>query len=171
MTVGTGNGQLLFAFAEAGYTRLVGVDYSESSTELAKSIAIARGLSPSDEGEAAAEKGSQGTSAPLFVTGDILSSEPIPHVNVTIEATPDGPRQLPLTWQLVTDKGTYDAVCLSDDKDKDDTSKRIGELYPGAISRLLAPGGIFLITSCECLNRGSGYPSDVLDALLKSQLA
>lgn len=44
------------------------------------------------------------------------------------------------------DKGTYDAICLSDEERE---GKRIGELYPLAVSRLVQKGGYFLITSCE----------------------
>jgi hypothetical protein len=135
----------LFAFAEAGYKRLVGVDYSEASTALARSIAVARGFSSQERRDD--DDGGDDSSAdqsPVFVTGDVLASDPITHVNVA--ATADA---TPLLWHLVTDKGTYDAVCLSDEKSTTDPSKRIGELYPAAISRLLAPGGIFLITSCQ----------------------
>ncbi|KAK4046924.1 Protein-lysine N-methyltransferase efm4 [Microbotryomycetes sp. JL201] len=118
LDVGTGNGQLLFALAEAGYSDLTGVDYSAPSTILAQNIARSRKLE----------------SSPTFVTGDILDS------SATISGVTD--RQ----WKLITDKGTMDAICLSDEE-RD--GQRIGQLYPAAISRLLEVGGIFLITSCN----------------------
>lgn len=118
LAVGTGNGQLLFALAQAGFSSLVGVDYSAPSTELARNIATSRRVDL----------------APLFVTGDILStSDRIPDVTTRL-------------WPVITDKGTMDAICLSDETR--DGGRRIGELYPAAVSRLLEPGGMFLITSC-----------------------
>ncbi|KAM0791821.1 hypothetical protein ACM66B_004080 [Microbotryomycetes sp. NB124-2] len=118
LDVGTGNGQLLFALAEAGYKDLTGVDYSAPSTLLAQSIAKSRQLDP----------------APRFVTGDVLDS------TSTIAGVTDR------RWKLITDKGTMDAICLSDETRE---GQRIGQLYPAAISRLLDVGGIFLITSCN----------------------
>ncbi|KAK4048992.1 Protein-lysine N-methyltransferase efm4 [Microbotryomycetes sp. JL221] len=101
LDVGTGNGQLLFALAEAGYTSLTGVDYSAPSTQLAQSIAVAREVEP----------------RPTFITGDILSQ------SARIEGVTD--RQ----WRLITDKGTMDAICLSDEQHD---GRRIGQLYPAA---------------------------------------
>jgi hypothetical protein len=49
-------------------------------------------------------------------------------------------------WGLVLDKGTYDAICLSDET-RD--GKSLASLYPASVARLLPVGGLFLITSCE----------------------
>lgn len=46
--VGTGNGQLLFAFSAAGYTSLTGIDYSPLSIELANDILKARSAPESE---------------------------------------------------------------------------------------------------------------------------
>ena len=46
-------------------------------------------------------------------------------------------------FDLITDKGTFDAVGLSDGAA---ASRR---LYAGAAARLLKPGGLLVITSCN----------------------
>ena len=50
-------------------------------------------------------------------------------------------------WDVVLDKGTFDAVSLSDERDG--TGRRICEGYRSRVLRLLRPGGIFLLTSCN----------------------
>jgi SAM-dependent methyltransferase len=128
-TVGTGNGQLLFAFSSAGYTSLTGVDYSTSSIELARSILSARlaaSSSPSTD---------DNDDEPRFFVADVL--------DVALDKDVEGVTGE--KWDLVTDKGTYDAVCLADET-KDGRSLR--ELYIASVSKLLQKDGLFLITSC-----------------------
>lgn len=127
-TVGTGNGQLLFAFSAAGYTSLTGVDYSPLSIQLAESVLAAR---------LASDEHPVSSPPPAFYTADILDvalGETVPHVTDSEEK-----------WDLVTDKGTYDAVCLSDELRR---GRSLRELYVESVSKLLQPGGLFLITSC-----------------------
>ena len=45
-------------------------------------------------------------------------------------------------WDLVMDKGTYDAIALSE---KEDESGRIYKKYPTRISEILKDGGFFLL--------------------------
>lgn len=126
--VGTGNGQLLFAFSAAGYTSLTGVDYSPLSIQLAESVLATR---------LASDEHTVSSPPPSFYTADILDvalGEAVPHV------TDSGEK-----WDLVTDKGTYDAVCLSDERRQ---GRSLRELYVESVSKLLQPGGLFLITSC-----------------------
>ncbi|CAH7687272.1 S-adenosyl-L-methionine-dependent methyltransferase, partial [Phakopsora pachyrhizi] len=50
-------------------------------------------------------------------------------------------------WDLITDKGTFEAICLSNEELE---GRKLSEHYPSRISDLLVkPGGIFLITSCN----------------------
>ena len=136
----------MFAFSSAGYTSLTGIDYSPLSIQLARSILETRlssstsatsdnDLNEDEEADAHAQpKLSQ--PPPNFFQADILEVA-LDHsvAGVTGEQ-----------WDLVTDKGTYDAVCLSDETKE---GKRLQDLYVDSISRLLKKGGIFLITSCK----------------------
>ncbi|GAA5860852.1 hypothetical protein JCM3774_003164 [Rhodotorula dairenensis] len=128
LDVGTGNGQLLFAFSAAGYTSLTGIDYSPLSIELANDILRVRSAPDSEH--------ALSQPPPRFFVTDILQvalGEQVPGVS--------GEK-----WDLITDKGTYDAVCLSDEVR---VGKSLRELYVESIARLLPQGGIFLITSCN----------------------
>ncbi|TKA51348.1 hypothetical protein B0A53_05279 [Rhodotorula sp. CCFEE 5036] len=128
LDVGTGNGQLLFAFSAAGYTSLTGIDYSPLSIELANDILKARSAPESEHTIA--------DPPPRFFVADILQVA----LGEKVQGVSDE------TWDLITDKGTYDAVCLSDELRE---GKSLRELYVESIARLLPKGGIFLITSCN----------------------
>ncbi|GAA5927130.1 class I SAM-dependent methyltransferase [Sporobolomyces koalae] len=129
LDVGTGNGQLLFAFSQAGYTALTGIDYSSLSIQLAESILKARTAPPANASEDDDSSSTLPLSSPppTFFTADILEvafGNPVP--GVTTES-----------WDLITDKGTYDAVCLSDEQRQ---GRRLQDLYVEAISKLLPKG-------------------------------
>ncbi|KAG6910849.1 hypothetical protein DXG01_007165 [Tephrocybe rancida] len=117
--IGSGNGTLLFALAEAGYatSHLCGIDYSAGAVKLAKSIAVTR------------EKDV------TFDTCDFLQDDPplLPHMT----PKPDG------VWDLVLDKGTFDAIALGE---KDENGNSPAAKYPGRVAQILKPGGCFLIT-------------------------
>lgn len=152
--VGTGNGQLMFCFSKAGYTHLTGVDYSQASIELAKSILASRTAPKSkdsdDDVEDEEEEARQlRTNPPTFFVADILEvALARPVQGVTDER-----------WDLITDKGTYDAVCLSDETKE---GKKLQELYVESIAKLLPKGGIFLITSCKSISSDAARASSEL---------
>lgn len=50
-------------------------------------------------------------------------------------------------WDVVLDKGTFDAISLSEEKDSQ--GRRICEGYKGRIVNLVKKGGLFLVTSCN----------------------
>ncbi|TFY83217.1 hypothetical protein EWM64_g792 [Hericium alpestre] len=120
--VGSGNGTLLFALLDAGYDakRLAGIDYSPDAVKLSKMIAGARG----------------GDAISLGVC-DFLSETP---------SSLEGQASSVGGWDLVLDKGTYDAIALGE-KDEHGRSPAVG--YPARISQLLKEGGHVLITSCN----------------------
>lgn len=129
LDVGTGNGHLLFAMVEAGYdaSRLTGIDYSQGSVDL--SIAIAKQRDEEGDEEGAYEN-------VTFAVCDFLdpaSDIPPPRD----ERTSGG------VWDLVLDKGTFDAISLMD---KDAQGVAPLDKYVPRVVRLLRPGGHFLIT-------------------------
>lgn len=119
LEVGCGNGVLLLALSEAGYTAtcLSGIDYSPCAIKLAKSIAATRGESIS------------------FYACDFLNDDP--HV---LSHMKEG------AWDLLLDKGTFDAIALGA---KDENGRSPAISYPGRVKNLLKPGGCFLITTCN----------------------
>jgi len=119
LEVGSGNGTLLLGLLEAGYdgSTLYGIDCSEGAIAFARAVAESRG-------------GSNIT----FSQCDFLVDEPMRH-----EPTD----QRPPVWDLIMDKGTYDAIALGT-KNTDGHSPAIH--YPGRLAKLLTSGGIFLIT-------------------------
>jgi SAM-dependent methyltransferase len=119
LDLGTGNGHLLFSLREDEWTgEMVGVDYSTQSVELACSIRDAKGEEYADID---------------FYEWDVLSQEPGPWVNGGFD--------------VVLDKGTFDAICLSQETDA--AGRRICEGYREKVEPLVKKGGRFLITSCN----------------------
>ncbi|KIK80186.1 hypothetical protein PAXRUDRAFT_245728 [Paxillus rubicundulus Ve08.2h10] len=130
LDVGSGNGHLLFAMVEAGYdaSRLVGIDYCQGSIDLSVAIAEQRTVDDTDT-----EHAYEGV---VFAVCDFLNAEsPIP--SPKDDSTSDA------TWDLILDKGTYDAISLMDE----DTQGI--QRYPPRVAKLLRPGGRLLITSCN----------------------
>lgn len=118
--IGVGNGNLLFALLEEGYNakRMAGVDYSPDAIRLARSIAQTK------EAEDI-----------TFESSDFLNDELLKLDDM------DGQG-----WDLVLDKGTYDAMALAE---KDATGRKPCDVYPSRVAVVLKPGGYFLITSCN----------------------
>ena len=119
LEIGSGNGTLLFALRDAGYTPqyLSGLDYSSDAVKLARMVAQTRNSE---------EVG--------FHVCNFLSELP----------PPASGRLDPLGgWDLLLDKGTYDAIAL---EEKDASGGCPVVAYPMRASRLLREGGYFLIT-------------------------
>ncbi|KAH6636322.1 S-adenosyl-L-methionine-dependent methyltransferase [Chaetomium tenue] len=126
LDLGCGNGSMLFALRDEGWGgRLVGVDYSERSVELARAV-----------GEGETE--TQGEREVEFKVWDVLNGS-----LSEVEAVPGGTAG----WDVVLDKGTFDAVSLSGERDGQ--GRRICEGYGERVLKLLRTGGIFLVTSCN----------------------
>ncbi|KAF5391684.1 hypothetical protein D9757_002399 [Collybiopsis confluens] len=123
LEIGSGNGLLLFSLVhEEGYSphSCCGIDYSADAVRLAKSIAENRGMHDI-----------------TFETCDFLSQDPPP-----IWEDQRNAGRLD-TWDLLLDKGTYDAIALSE---KDLVGASPICVYPSRAARLIRPGGFFLIT-------------------------
>ncbi|EIM20569.1 S-adenosyl-L-methionine-dependent methyltransferase [Wallemia mellicola CBS 633.66] len=113
LDMGTGNGHLLFELVSNGYQGkyLKGVDYSPASVKLSNQIAKSKG----DNFEEVA-----------FDVVDVLDKQQISNLG---------------QWDVVMDKGTFDAICLSVG------SNRL--LYAQQAAELVKKGGKLLITSCN----------------------
>ncbi|KAJ4477245.1 S-adenosyl-L-methionine-dependent methyltransferase [Lentinula aciculospora] len=125
LEIGSGNGALLFSLVEQDYSpeRLCGIDYSSDAVELAKNIAQQRGAQDV-----------------AFHTCDFLIQDPPP---ILQEQESSGCID---SWDLLLDKGTYDAIALGD---KDELGRLPVFQYPSRAGRLIKPGGFLLITSCN----------------------
>jgi len=121
LEIGCGNGTLLFAVQEAGYNpkRIHGIDYSENAISLAKSIA--------------SKKETEDAASIQFTVHDFLTED------LQREGEDSS------GWDLVLDKGTFDAISLGK---KDENGQAPHRQYPQRLSTLIRPGGRFLIT-CE----------------------
>jgi len=121
LEVGSGNGILLLNLAENGYepSNMLGVDYSVDAVELARKVASIR-----DTRFASIQ----------YSSCDFLEES----VNES-----DG---APRSFDLVLDKGTFDAMTLAQETDFDIP---VSVKYPNKIAEHLSSRGIFLITSCN----------------------
>ena len=124
---GSGNGTLLLSFltspAHPQPFHLTGIDYSPDAITLARGVEASR--------RAALKKEEGAVVNPVEIdwrVGDLLRDE------------------FGETWDLVLDKGTFDAMVLSSEKVEGMSASRV---YPERVARLVKEGGFFLITSCN----------------------
>ncbi|OTB05010.1 hypothetical protein M426DRAFT_320329 [Hypoxylon sp. CI-4A] len=135
LDLGTGNGALLSGLRAAGWTgRMLGVDYSRKSVEFARRIELER------QREAASDEETADAAVPIeFQEYDILQT---PASALLTESQSRG-------WDVVLDKGTFDAISLSSETDPA-TGRRVAESYKPKIMPLVRDdGGLFLVTSCN----------------------
>ena len=155
---GSGNGTLLLSFLTSRGTRqkyhLTGIDYSAQAIELARAVEVARRRALQDgtyESGSASEPDDdidddEGTSRE---PGDLGSSRVINDVPPVDWRVTDLLLHPPEEeWDLVLDKGTFDALCLSSE-DVGNTGNLPSKVYPANVARLVKDGGFFLITSCN----------------------
>ncbi|KAI1797129.1 S-adenosyl-L-methionine-dependent methyltransferase [Ganoderma leucocontextum] len=145
LEVGAGNGNLLFALCEAGYDphKILGVDYSPDAIKLAQAIAKNKSTPQPNENEDEDEGATPALGDADKITlsvSDFLQDDVVPLEGMAAEAGSVA------VWDLVLDKGTFDAIALAE---KDASGRAPPDGYPARISRLVKPGGFFLITSCN----------------------
>ncbi|KAI0816368.1 hypothetical protein GGR55DRAFT_232562 [Xylaria sp. FL0064] len=181
LDLGTGNGALLFALRDAGWEGpMLGVDYSAQSVRFARRIERARRLPPAStsNGEERDKEGKEGDNDSNrqddkgddggeeevdvhFVEHDILHTPATALLDARFApSVTDG-------WDVILDKGTFDAISLSAETLDGDahtndgiaantnattnttSPRRVNEAYGTRILPLVREGGIFLITSCN----------------------
>ena len=135
LDLGTGNGSLLFQLADhpehpyTGY--MTGIDYSEKSIELAEKLKAEY-----------TEQGHAICSEIEFEVFDIINGDPrrIMEDQHLLEG-----------FDLVLDKGTFDAISLSGENTGEgvEAGKKVFEVYPSRVERLMRRGGYLLITTCN----------------------
>ncbi|KAI9672797.1 MAG: hypothetical protein M1831_000232 [Alyxoria varia] len=157
LDLGTGNGHLLFALREEGGremwngAELVGVDYSPSSVELARKIWQQRRAAEAQEAEGEASECDNAEAFDQRSKGTTNSSETDPIRFMVWDVLNGDPNDLDLAegFDLVLDKGTFDAVSLSREPFDHYQGRRTCEVFPERVVPLIKPGGYFLVTSCN----------------------
>ena len=143
LDIGAGNGSTLLLLRLAGRYRgpMLGVDYSAQSVSLARKLCNVY-VAPKSESETETDAATSSPTGISFEVFDVIRDEP--------KATNWWPR-ITGGFDLVLDKGTFDAVCLSSERVRSPTGLevRLSELYPTKVAALVKPGGFFLITSCN----------------------
>ncbi|KAK4235504.1 protein-lysine N-methyltransferase EFM4 [Achaetomium macrosporum] len=143
LDLGCGNGSLLFALRDAGWNgRLLGVDYSDRSVELARRVGVSRGVLR-EEGEGEREREVE------FKVWDVLRGalDDVRATSTSVIKQEGENGSDAAGWDVVLDKGTFDAVSLSGERDAE--GRRICEGYGERVLQLLRTGGIFVVTSCN----------------------
>jgi len=155
LDLGTGNGSLLFSLSESGFGTnpdpdpekrgsLLGVDYSAESIRLAEAVASSRFSSSLDTGPD--NTNPQKRNKIEFKEWDILRGDPSSLFSFPSDSSSSSDISQK-KFDLVLDKGTFDAISLSGDTDS--LGRRVSEGYAARVADLLAEGGIFLVTSCN----------------------
>ncbi|KAI0539827.1 hypothetical protein GGR58DRAFT_201966 [Xylaria digitata] len=177
LDLGTGNGALLFALRDARWEGpMLGVDYSAQSVRFARRIERARrkegaeGVEDSSSNKGEAEEEDTAGNNEREAGGDVdvhFVEHDILHTPATALLSAGFSPSVVGGWDVVLDKGTFDAISLSaetlDGTDNTDTHvnantatddmgmrpRRIHEAYGARILPLVREGGLFLITSCN----------------------
>ena len=136
LDLGTGNGGFLLALRMEGHYAgpMVGVDYSPASVELARQLAGGYG----------------GCGDIRFEVMDVMRDDatardwwPAPATATATAAA---------GFDLVLDKGTFDAISLAPHQQSNrnrNRNRRPCQQFPARAARLVKPGGFFVITSCN----------------------
>ncbi|RWS29288.1 protein-lysine N-methyltransferase METTL10-like protein [Leptotrombidium deliense] len=115
--IGSGNGQLLMDLSKCGFKTLFGIDYSSEAIHFSKLLRDSLQMSDSIEFEEA------DFLVYNFQESSVLSKQ----------------------YDIVIDKGTFDAICLNPDAN----DEQIKVTYYTNICKYLKRNGLFMLTSCN----------------------
>ena len=116
---------MLFLLRAVGYEgKMVGVDYSAASVELAREIAA----------EKRTGSGNQREEEIVFEEWDVVNEEV-------------GEWMVEGGFDVVLDKGTFDAISLNEEEDED--GRRVCSRYGRRVEQLVKKGGRVIVTSCN----------------------
>ncbi|KAH6624648.1 hypothetical protein B0J18DRAFT_456906 [Chaetomium sp. MPI-SDFR-AT-0129] len=179
LDLGCGNGSMLFALRDEGWRgRLLGVDYSVLSVELARRVGESRREGGAeeeedDDGEDKGEneegnggRGDHETETEVeFKVWDVLNgpfSEVTTATTTTTIPSSDTPQQPPITPPTQTQEPQPQPLpswhivldkgtfdAISLSGEHDAQGRRVFENYGARVLHLLRPGGLFLVTSCN----------------------
>ncbi|KAL1961395.1 hypothetical protein VTO42DRAFT_123 [Malbranchea cinnamomea] len=156
LDLGTGNGSMLTLLRDkGGFTgSMVGLDYSEKSIELARQLLTLRSQTQNRPNHD--DINGDNHNNIRFEVWDILAT------STAKDAMPEWFPASQGGFDIVLDKGTFDAVSLSAEEIAEEDSgegggqstskrvhRRICERYPAAATRLVRPGGFLVVTSCN----------------------
>ncbi|OJD27081.1 hypothetical protein ACJ73_01521 [Blastomyces percursus] len=172
LDLGTGNGSMLALLRdEGGFTggQMVGVDYSPKSIELARRLHHLDSSSMRDDlADTTTTSGGSGTPAIRFEVWDVFDKRVVEELD-WFPADQGG-------FDIVLDKGTFDAISLSaaevvvdvgaaageggaeggekeeenvDTKRSRVVQRRVCERYPGIVRGLVRKDGFLVVTSCN----------------------
>ena len=126
---------MLFALRDEGWAGImVGVDYSTASVELARRIGKAREDDREEDEDEDHDEEVRCTRPVQFEQWDIVKESPSDWL----------PRE---GFDVVMDKGTFDAISLS--AEVDGQGKRICEGYAARVEPLVKKDGLVIVTSCN----------------------
>jgi EEF1A lysine methyltransferase 2 len=135
LDLGTGNGSTLFQLCLSGnFTGpMLGVDYSPQSIQLARSLANRYASTDPTKNSCADIQ---------FEVLDLIHSDPVTQPWWPSDAG---------GFDLVLDKGTFDAISLSSETTNSPHrhQRRVCEVYPGKVVEMIKPGRFLLVTSCN----------------------
>lgn len=147
LDLGTGNGSMLALLREKGGFEgdMLGVDYSEGSIQLARELYPPSQPQSRPQNEDGVKQGIR------FEVWDIFSGSTSQSQSHT-HPQPTFPDWLPSDgFDIVLDKGTFDAISLSSDPapSASASGQRICEVYPSIAKGLVKRGGYLVVTSCN----------------------
>lgn len=147
LDLGTGNGSSLLTLRLQGFYQgyMVGIDYSPQSIELARKLSQQYGIAADRIEMSVQHPGERQSYDKIrFEVFDLLKDNPRTQDWWPSSLNGKG------GFDLVLDKGTFDAISLSSDiVDLEGKALRVHEVYPRIVLSLLSEGGFLLITSCN----------------------